>query len=136
MTLQELMYAGFEVEARDWRRWLLRAIAGDPVELQIMYGVAGERRLPEYRADWLPGYDGNPVRIGNEAVDDALREPPRLMAQTCRSRSMVDLGSTQARDRAYDAVPGVPQYRSPGGTVRARRVAPGSGVMDRPGSRG
>jgi GH15 family glucan-1,4-alpha-glucosidase len=69
MTLQALMYAGFEVEARDWRRWLLRAIAGDPVELQIMYGVAGERRLPEYRADWLPGYDGNPVRIGNEAVD-------------------------------------------------------------------
>lgn len=69
MTLQALMYAGFEVEARDWRRWLLRAIAGDPRELQIMYGVAGERRLPEYRADWLPGYDGNPVRIGNEAVD-------------------------------------------------------------------
>jgi len=69
MTLQALMYAGFDVEARDWRRWLLRAIAGDPVELQIMYGVAGERRLPEYVADWLPGYDGNPVRIGNEAVD-------------------------------------------------------------------
>jgi len=69
MTLQALMYAGFEVEARDWRRWLLRAIAGDPEEVQIMYGVAGERRLPEYLADWLPGYDGNPVRVGNEAVD-------------------------------------------------------------------
>ena len=69
MTLQALMYAGFEVEARDWRRWLLRAIAGDPAELQIMYGVAGERRLTEYRAEWLPGYDGNPVRIGNEAVN-------------------------------------------------------------------
>ncbi len=69
ITLQALMYAGFEDEARDWRRWLLRAIAGDPAEVQIMYGVAGERRLPEYIADWLPGYDGNPVRIGNEAVD-------------------------------------------------------------------
>lgn len=69
MTLQSLMYAGFSHEARDWRRWLLRAIAGDPTQLQIMYGVAGERRLPEYVADWLPGYDGNPVRIGNEAVD-------------------------------------------------------------------
>ncbi|GGM04847.1 glycoside hydrolase family 15 protein [Nakamurella endophytica] len=69
MTLQALMYAGFEEEARDWRRWLLRAIAGDPAEVQIMYGVAGERRLTEYIADWLPGYDGNPVRIGNEAVD-------------------------------------------------------------------
>jgi GH15 family glucan-1,4-alpha-glucosidase len=69
ITLQALMYSGFEIEARDWRRWLLRAIAGDPAEVQIMYGVAGERRLPEYIADWLPGYDGNPVRIGNEAVD-------------------------------------------------------------------
>ena len=69
MTLQALMYAGFEEEARDWRRWLLRAIAGDPDEVQIMYGVAGERRLPEFIADWLPGYDGNPVRIGNDAVN-------------------------------------------------------------------
>ncbi len=69
ITLQALMYAGFDEEARDWRRWLLRAIAGDPAEVQIMYGVAGERRLPEYVAEWLPGYDGNPVRIGNEAVD-------------------------------------------------------------------
>ena len=69
LTLQALMYAGFEVEARDWRRWLLRAIAGNPDKTQIMYGVAGERRLSEYIADWLPGYDGNPVRIGNEAVD-------------------------------------------------------------------
>ncbi len=69
MTLQSLMYAGFEQEARDWQRWLLRAIAGDPADVQIMYGVAGERRLTEYIADWLPGYDGNPVRIGNQAVD-------------------------------------------------------------------
>jgi len=69
ITLQALMYAGFDGEARDWRRWLLRAIAGDPADIQIMYGVAGERRLPEYLADWLPGYDGNPVRIGNQAVD-------------------------------------------------------------------
>jgi GH15 family glucan-1,4-alpha-glucosidase len=69
ITLQALMCAGFAEEARDWRRWLLRAIAGDPAEVQIMYGVAGERRLPEYVADGLPGYDGNPVRIGNQAVD-------------------------------------------------------------------
>jgi GH15 family glucan-1,4-alpha-glucosidase len=69
MTLQALMYAGYHDEARDWRRWLLRAVAGNPKKTQIMYGVAGERRLPEYIADWLPGYDGNPVRIGNEAVD-------------------------------------------------------------------
>jgi GH15 family glucan-1,4-alpha-glucosidase len=69
ITLQSLMYSGYVEEARAWRHWLLRAIAGDPVELQIMYGVAGERRLDEYVAEWLPGYEGNPVRIGNAAVD-------------------------------------------------------------------
>jgi GH15 family glucan-1,4-alpha-glucosidase len=53
-----------------WRRWLLRAIAGDPADLQIMYGVAGERRLPEVEAGWLPGYEGSsPVRFGNAAVE-------------------------------------------------------------------
>jgi GH15 family glucan-1,4-alpha-glucosidase len=69
ITLQSLLYSGFSEEAAAWRRWLLRAIAGDPVQMQIMYGVAGERRLTEYVADWLPGYDGNPVRIGNAAAE-------------------------------------------------------------------
>ena len=69
ITLQALLYSGFEEEAAAWRKWLLRAIAGDPAQLQIMYGVAGERRLQEYVADWLPGYDGNPVRIGNAAAE-------------------------------------------------------------------
>jgi GH15 family glucan-1,4-alpha-glucosidase len=69
ITLQALMYSGYVEEARAWRQWLLRAIAGDPAELQIMYGVAGERRLDERIADWLPGYCGNPVRIGNAAAE-------------------------------------------------------------------
>ncbi len=69
ITLQSLLYSGFQSEATAWRKWLLRAIAGDPSELQIMYGVAGERRLSEYMADWLTGYDGNPVRIGNAAAE-------------------------------------------------------------------
>jgi GH15 family glucan-1,4-alpha-glucosidase len=69
ITLQALLYSGFADEAAAWRRWLLRAIAGDPAEMQIMYGVAGERRLTEYVADWLPGYEGNPVRIGNAAAE-------------------------------------------------------------------
>ncbi|GIF12167.1 glycoside hydrolase family 15 protein [Actinoplanes teichomyceticus] len=69
ITLQALLYSGFQSEAIAWRRWLLRAIAGNPAELQIMYGVAGERRLDEYRATWLAGYDGNPVRIGNAAAE-------------------------------------------------------------------
>ena len=55
-------------EARAWRTWLLRAIAGRPAETQIMYGLAGERRLTETILDWLPGYEGaKPVRIGNAA---------------------------------------------------------------------
>ena len=54
---------------RAWREWLLRAIAGAPGRLQILYGVAGERRLPESELPWLPGYEGSrPVRIGNAAV--------------------------------------------------------------------
>ncbi|MET8154125.1 glycoside hydrolase family 15 protein [Actinoplanes sp. NPDC049668] len=69
ITLQSLMYSGFQSEAIAWRKWLLRAIAGNPAELQIMYGVAGERRLDEYVATWLSGYDGNPVRIGNAAAE-------------------------------------------------------------------
>ena len=69
ITLQSLLYSGFQSEAIAWRKWLLRAIAGNPAELQIMYGVAGERRLDEYLATWLTGYDGNPVRIGNAAAE-------------------------------------------------------------------
>jgi GH15 family glucan-1,4-alpha-glucosidase len=67
-TLYALLNAGFMEEARAWRRWLLRAVAGSPEDLQIMYGVAGERRLDEYEVSWLPGYEGSsPVRIGNAA---------------------------------------------------------------------
>jgi GH15 family glucan-1,4-alpha-glucosidase len=67
-TLYSLMSAGFSTEARAWRDWLLRAVAGDPSQIQIMYGLAGERRLPELILDWLPGYEGSrPVRIGNAA---------------------------------------------------------------------
>ena len=69
-TLDALLEAGFTEEARAWRDWLLRAIAGDPADLQIMYGVAGERRLTEFEVTWLPGYLGSkPVRIGNAASD-------------------------------------------------------------------
>jgi GH15 family glucan-1,4-alpha-glucosidase len=69
ITLIALIDAGFVTEAKAWREWLLRAIAGDPSKLQIMYGVGGERRLPEWEVPWLPGYQGAaPVRIGNAAV--------------------------------------------------------------------
>jgi GH15 family glucan-1,4-alpha-glucosidase len=69
-TLYALMAAGYKDEARAWRLWVLRAAAGSPDKLQIMYGLAGERRLSEWEVDWLPGYEGaRPVRIGNAASD-------------------------------------------------------------------
>jgi GH15 family glucan-1,4-alpha-glucosidase len=68
MTLLALMGAGYYEEARAWRDWLLRAVAGSPAQMQIMYGIAGERRLTEWEVPWLPGYEGSrPVRIGNAA---------------------------------------------------------------------
>ncbi len=69
-TLQALLAAGYVEEAQAWREWLLRAIAGDPRSLQIMYAVDGTRRLPEIELPWLAGYSGSaPVRIGNAAAD-------------------------------------------------------------------
>jgi GH15 family glucan-1,4-alpha-glucosidase len=67
-TLDVLLSSGYISEARDWRSWLLRAAFGEVHKLQIMYGVAGERLLPEITLDWLPGHEGStPVRIGNAA---------------------------------------------------------------------
>jgi GH15 family glucan-1,4-alpha-glucosidase len=90
LTLYALMLGGYTGEAKAWREWLLRAVAGNPAELQIMYGLAGERSLPEREAAWLSGYEGaRPVRIGNDAhrqhqldvygeVIDALHEARRF----------------------------------------------------------
>ena len=70
LTLLAFLNAGYLEEAHAWRLWLLRAAAGDPAALQIMYGVGGERRLTEITIDWLPGYDGSrPVRVGNAASE-------------------------------------------------------------------
>jgi len=67
-TLYALMNAGYTDEARAWRSWLLRAVAGDPAKAQILYGVGGQRRIAESELGWLPGYAGSsPVRIGNAA---------------------------------------------------------------------
>jgi GH15 family glucan-1,4-alpha-glucosidase len=69
-TLLCLLHAGYEAEAKAWRGWLLRATAGEPDELQIMYGPAGERRLTEWEVPWLPGYQrSKPVRVGNAASE-------------------------------------------------------------------
>jgi GH15 family glucan-1,4-alpha-glucosidase len=68
LTLLSLMDAGYYEEAEAWRNWLIRAAAGSPNQLQIMYGLAGERQLREWEVPWLPGYeDSRPVRVGNAA---------------------------------------------------------------------
>ena len=94
LTLLALMNAGYYDEATAWRDWLLRAAAGAPAQLQIMYGIAGERRLSEWDIPWLPGYEAStPVRIGNAAhgqlqldvfgeVIDALHQARRGGLQT------------------------------------------------------
>ena len=70
MTLMAFITLGYFEEAAAWREWLMRAVAGTPEQMQIMYGVAGERSLPEFELDWLSGYEGSlPVRIGNAAAD-------------------------------------------------------------------
>jgi GH15 family glucan-1,4-alpha-glucosidase len=70
LTLLALLNADYKEEARAWREWLLRAVAGNPADIQIMYGVGGQRRLPELELPWLPGYEGSaPVRIGNAASE-------------------------------------------------------------------
>ncbi len=70
LTLQALLAAGYTEEATAWRDWLLRSVAGDPADLQIMYAIDGRRRIPEAELDWLRGFEGSsPVRTGNAAAD-------------------------------------------------------------------
>ncbi len=94
-VLVALLNAGYEEEAFAWRAWLLRAVAGNPRELQILYGLRGERRLPEFEAHWLRGYaDSRPVRIGNAASEqlqiDVYGEVADVMYQAHRAGLMPD----------------------------------------------
>ncbi len=76
-TLGALIGAGLLEEARAWQQWVLRAVAGDPADAQIMYGIDGTRRLPEYELPWLPGYEGaSPVRVGNDAAGQVQGDVP------------------------------------------------------------
>ncbi len=90
-TLLVLMQAGYVEEAVEWRKWLLRAIAGTPDQVQTIYGIRGERQLSEWEANWLPGYEGSrPVRIGNAAVDqfqiDVFGEVAAALIETPQGR--------------------------------------------------
>lgn len=112
-TLYALMMAGYQDEAAAWRDWLLRAVAGNPEQLQIMYGVGGERRLHEVELPWLPGYEGSaPVRVGNGAYDqfqldvfgeviDALHQARRGGLETDPSAWKLELGMMDYLESAW-----------------------------------
>jgi GH15 family glucan-1,4-alpha-glucosidase len=109
-TLIALMQLGYFDEAAAWRDWLMRAVAGRPEQVQIMYGVAGERWLPELIVPWLPGYEGSaPVRVGNTASEqlqlDIFGEISDAMFQAIK-------GGMQVTDRARALRPTVLNYLS------------------------
>ncbi|HEX3463181.1 MAG TPA: glycoside hydrolase family 15 protein [Candidatus Elarobacter sp.] len=108
-VLVALLNAGYEEEAFAWRAWLLRAVAGNPRNLQILYGLRGERRLPEFEAPWLPGYaDSRPVRIGNAAAEqlqlDVYGEVADVMYQAHRAGLPPDTDEWELTKAVVEAV--------------------------------
>jgi GH15 family glucan-1,4-alpha-glucosidase len=99
-TLQALISAGYLAEARAWREWLLRAVAGDPAKLQIMYALDGTRRLPEAELPWLAGYEGSrPVRTGNAASDQLQLD---VWGETLDGLALARDAGIGAHDDAWD----------------------------------
>jgi GH15 family glucan-1,4-alpha-glucosidase len=106
-TLLALLTAGYRDEAAAWRMWLIRAIAGDPAQIQIMYGVAGERRLEEWTVPWLGGYEAStPVRIGNAAAKqlqlDIFGEISNVMAIAMSDGLPIAPRGIELRDELLD----------------------------------
>lgn len=98
-TLQALMVAGYQGEAKDWRSWLLRAIAGSPEQVQIMYGLAGERELREHEVGWLAGYgNSRPVRAGNAAAGQVQLDVYGEVMTTLYNAHCAGLGETHAEE--------------------------------------
>jgi GH15 family glucan-1,4-alpha-glucosidase len=94
LTLYALLNAGYREEAEAWRQWLLRAAAGHPKQLHIMYGVAGERWLPENVVPWLPGYEASaPVRVGNGAVAQVQLDVYGELMDTLHAAREADLSA-------------------------------------------
>jgi GH15 family glucan-1,4-alpha-glucosidase len=107
LTLESLIEAGYTEEAKLWRGWLLRAVAGDPEDLQVMYTVDGGRRLPEHELDHLPGYAGSrPVRIGNGAVEqrqmDVLGEVMLALAKARSAGMEIDADAARLQRALLD----------------------------------
>ncbi|MEP2744447.1 glycoside hydrolase family 15 protein [Bauldia litoralis] len=93
LTLYALVNSGYRAEAEAWRQWVRRATAGHPKQLQIMYGISGERWLPEMEVPWLPGYeDSAPVRVGNAAADQVQLDIYGEIAETLYITRQAGLG--------------------------------------------
>ena len=104
-TLYSLLAAGYHSEAKAWREWLLRAVAGKPSDLQIMYGIGGERRLTELELDWLPGYEGStPVRIGNAASQQFQLDVYGEMMDTLHQARELGLAASEDSWRVQHAI--------------------------------
>jgi GH15 family glucan-1,4-alpha-glucosidase len=106
-TLLVLMQAGYMEEAIAWRRWLLRAVAGAPAQVQTIYGICGERQMPEWTADWLPGYENSsPVRIGNAAATqfqlDVFGEVAAALAHTPQAEQEIRVDATKLQATLVD----------------------------------
>jgi GH15 family glucan-1,4-alpha-glucosidase len=106
-TLLILLRAGYVEEAVEWRKWLLRAVAGAPDQVQTIYGVRGERQLVEWEAEWLPGYEGSlPVRIGNAAVNqfqlDVFGEVSAALSRTPEAEEEIRVSASSLQARLID----------------------------------
>ncbi|MDE1182815.1 glycoside hydrolase family 15 protein [Paraburkholderia sp.] len=100
ITLLAMMRGGYYDEARAWRSWLGRVMAGAPEQLQIMYGIAGERRLPEFEIDWLAGYQGaKPIRVGNNAVGQLQLD---VYGEVMNALHLARVGGLQADETAWN----------------------------------
>lgn len=104
-TLYSLLTAGYRSEAKAWREWLLRAVAGKPSDLQIMYGIGGERRLTELELPWLPGYERSvPVRIGNAASQQFQLDVYGEMMDTLHQARELGLAANEDSWRMQHAI--------------------------------
>lgn len=106
-TLLSLLEAGYEDEAQAWRRWLLRAIAGAPSQVQTIYGICGERQLQEWKADWLPGYEhSKPVLIGNAASNqfqlDVFGEVAAALSKTPMKNDDIKVSASSVQAQLID----------------------------------
>lgn len=106
-TLLTLLNAGYQEEADAWRRWLLRAVAGAPDQLQTIYGICGERQLTEWQADWLPGYENSkPVNIGNKASTqfqlDVYGEVASALSKMPAAADDISVSATDLQSRLMD----------------------------------